>query len=193
MAEGLDWGAMALRTPMVRGTHANAWYHALTNRFGRERADALIRDLGLASTIESASRQWIPLRSQMRLLDEIERRFGDGSYRVVRSLAAESVEYYPSVRRYFLRALPIRVIIETGASAYLREFNHGRIEVEIHGSQALIKHFDWLSSPARCNAWLGVYEGIIRMRKSHATVDKSACTLEGDGYCGYIIHWDESA
>ena len=192
VAETLDWDPR-LRTPMVRGTHAKAWCQAITARFGERRAMELMRDLNLVDVLESPSRHWIPLTSLMRLLDEIESRFGDGSYQVIRSLASDSVQYYSSVRRYLLRALPFPTIVEMGATAYLREFNHGRAEVELHRSQALVKHFDWLSSPARCNGWLGVYEGILRMRRMRATVEKSACMLKGDGYCGYLVRWDESA
>ncbi len=192
VAEILDWDPR-LRTPMVRGTHVKAWCQAIVARFGERRAMELMRDLNLVEVLESPSRHWIPLGSIMRLLDEIERRFGDGSFRVVQELASDSVQHYPSVRRYLLRALPLHLIAESVPSAYMREFNHGRIEVEVQGNQALVKLFEWLSSPARCAGWLGVFEGTLRLKGLEGRVEKRSCVLEGDGYCGYLIRWDESA
>jgi len=176
---------------MVRSTHPKAWYKALVVRVGEHRAMELIQDLNLVDALESPSGRWILLRAQMRLLEEIERRFGDGSYRLVQELASDSVQYYPSVRRYLFRALPWRLILEIGGSAYLREFNHGRVEIEIHGTEALAKHFDWLSSVARCAAWLGSWKGLLRLRKLDGTVEKKQCMLEGDDFCGYLLVWQD--
>ena len=45
-------------------------------------------------------------------------------------------------------------------------------------------------SPARCSAWLGVYEGAIHSYGfQHVSVRKVACILKGDPYCGYEIEW----
>jgi len=191
ICEAFNWDTSRLRTPVVRGTPERAWYAALVDRFGKGRADAMMRDLHQASIVEAPSRRWIPLRSQMRLLEEIERRFGDGSFRLVQDLARDSVRYYSSVRRYLLRALPFRVVLDMGASAYLREFNHGRIEVDVLGTQARARHFDWLSSPARCAAWLGSWEGLLRMRNLQGDVEKQACMLKGTEFCSYLLKWRE--
>src|SRR2546426_5767253 len=80
IGEAFNWDARPLRTPMVRGTHPKAWYAALVARFGKGRADAMMHDLHLASIVEAPSRRWIPLRSQMRLLEEIERRWATGPF-----------------------------------------------------------------------------------------------------------------
>jgi len=191
VAEALDWDTSLLRTPMVRGTHPKAWYTVLVSRFGKERASSVMRDLNLVSAIDSPSRRWIPLRSQMRLLDEVEKRFGDGSDRLIRDLAADAVRHYSSVRRYLFRALPWRLVLDTGGAAYLREFNHGRMEVETSGPGAVAKHYDWLSSPSRCAAWLGSWEGLLRMRRLQGEVQKRECILRGDDFCGYHLEWDE--
>ena len=192
VAETLDWDPR-LRTPMVRGTHARAWCQAIIARYGEGRAMELMRDLNLVDVLESPTRQWIPLGSIMRLLNEIERRFGDGSFRVVRELASDTVQHYPSVRRYLVRGLPWHLFLEIGPSAYMREFNHGRIEVEVERNQALVKLFEWLSSPARCAGWVGVFEGVLRLKGLKGSVEKRGCMLHGDDYCGYLMRWEESA
>ena len=191
IGEAFNWDARPLRTPMVRGTHPKAWYAALVARFGKGRADAMMHDLHLTSIVEAPSRRWIPLRSQMRLLEEIERRFGDGSYLLVQDLARDSIRFYSSVKRYLLRALPFRVILDMTASAYLREFNHGRVEVDVLGNKARARHFDWVSSPARCAAWLGSWEGLLRMRHLQGSIEKDACMLKGTEFCGYLLEWEE--
>jgi DNA-binding MarR family transcriptional regulator len=191
VVEGLNWDSSLLRTPMVRGTHPKAWYVVLVSRFGKEDATSVIRDLNLISVIDSPSRRWIPLRSQMRLLDEVEKRFGDGTYGLVRELAGDAVRHYSSVRRYLFRAIPWRLVLDTGGAVYLREFNHGRVEVETYGTGAVAKHYDWLSSPSRCVAWQGSWEGLLRMRNLQGEVEKRECILRGDDFCGYLLKWDE--
>ena len=55
--------------------------------------------------------------------------------------------------------------------------------------RALVRNYDWISSPARCAAWLGTYEGLLRALKRKGTVTKVGCMLHGDPYCGYQIDW----
>ena len=184
-------GRRAPMTPMVRGTHASAWFKALSRGFGLERARTVITDVGLDSVVDSPHILWIPLRQQMSLLEEVERRFGDGSYQLVRDMAGEAVHHFPSVRRYIMRALPPRLLLELAPAAYLMEFNHGRLEVEVSDRAAHLNNYDWLSSPARCAAWHGSYEGLFALRKLEATIQKQKCVLRGDEYCGYFAEWDE--
>ncbi len=65
------------------------------------------------------------------------------------------------------------------------------MEVETSGCQTLFKQFDWLSSPARCMAWQGTYEGAFRLKRVDAVVEKRACILEGKEFCGYLASWTE--
>ena len=178
-------------TPMVRGSHPRAWFAALSQKFGAERARRPFIDAGMVSAVELPLRQWIPLRSQLNLLEAVERRFGDGSYRLIRELAADAIGHYPSARRYLSRALPLRMVIELAPAAYLRELNHGRMEVEVSNGSADFRHYDWLSSPARCATWHGTYEGSFRFRRVDATVVKEGCLLRGDEFCGYLAQWSE--
>ncbi len=192
LADELHWeGRRSLMTPMVRGTHAKAWFEAIASRFGHQRAEGLVSEVGLVQAVESPSQVWIPLRSQIRLLEEVERRFGDGSYDLIRKMAAEAAGHYPSLRRYVTRALPLRILLDLAPAVYLREFNHGRMEVDVSEGHAWFKHFDWLSSPARCAAWHGTYEGGLVLKNVEGTVRKSECLLRGDEFCGYIAEWKE--
>jgi hypothetical protein len=125
----------------------------------------------------------------MEVLDQIERRFGDGTYNTVRRLLRDEARNFPSVKRLLSRVLPIPIMVELFPNAYGREFNHGRLEVETQEHRALLKNYDWLSSPARCAAWLGVYEGFLAVVGAEGTVTKVACMLRGDPYCGYEIEW----
>ncbi len=192
LASSLEWqGRRPLTIPMVRATHPKAWFGVLSSRFGRERARTPFVDAGLVGAIEASWQRWVPLRSQLRLLEQAEKRFGDGTYRFIRDGAAEAVLHYPSVRRVLMRALPIRVLSDMAPSVYLREFNHGRMEVENREGRAHFKQFDWLSSPARCMAWLGTYEGAFALKKVRAQARKTECLLKGDEFCGYVVEWSE--
>src|SRR3990170_3477184 len=81
------------------------------------------------------------------------------------------------------------ILIELGPAMYSREFNHGRMEVEVEERRALLKNYDWMSSPARCAAWQGTYEGVLASKGIRGTVRKVACMREGSAYCGYVIEW----
>jgi len=144
----------------------------------------------LTDVIDAPAMRWIPLMVQLRLLETIERLFGNGSYDFVRRIARRSVPHYGSIRRYLLRALPLHVVIDLAPAAYLRELNHGRMEVEMVRNVAHFKHYDWLSSPARCNAWLGTYQGAFDVRRKAAEIRKAECLLRGDEFCGYVATWE---
>src|SRR2546427_26423 len=73
--------------------------------------------------------------------------------------------------------------------AYAREYNHGRLEVDVQERRAVMRNYDWMSSPARCAARLGGYEGTLTLLAMNGTVTKVACMLRGAPYCGYRIDW----
>ena len=139
-------GRSRLHVPLVRGTHPAALFRALTARYGRDAAEEPFFEIGLTPPGTAALPAWMPLQSLLALLEAIEARFGDGTYVHMRELAAEAVPFYPSARRYVWRALPLRVLVDLVPSAYLRDFNHGRVEVEVSESGARFKQYDWLSS-----------------------------------------------
>lgn len=103
----------------------------------------------------------------------------------------EEAGNYSSLRRLLTRVLPLGVLLELSPSAYSREFNHGRLEVEVFEKEnrAIFKNYDWMSSRARCAAWLGMYEGSFKLTGKTATVTKISCMLHGDPYCGYRLDW----
>lgn len=174
--------------PMVRGSHFKNYHHWITTHYGKERADNLFREFGIdPSRIDAEG--WYPLRTTVQVLETIEALFGDGTYSTIRQLFREEVGNFSSVGRLVARLLPLSLVIEMIPSVYAREFNHGRIEVDIHGRRALVKNFDWITSPARCAGWWGTYEGGLGLTGHKGTVTKVACMLRGDPYCGYEIDW----
>ncbi len=192
LANSIGGGSRRLQTvPLVRATHPTAWFRALCERVGAGSAWPAAQSAGLVAAINGRADEWIPLRAQLTFLEEIEKRFGDGSYGIVRSLGRSALRHYPSVRRYALRALPLRYVLDTAPSSYLREFNHGRIEIDTSEGIGIFKHFDWSSSKARCAAWLGSWEGFFEMRRIAARVSKRACILAGDEFCSYRAEWTE--
>lgn len=186
--ELMDARGDRLVAPLVRGSHFRNYHHWISKTFGRKAADELLIDIGLdPSNLDGDG--WYPLRTAIECLDLIESRFGDGSYETIRTMLRDEVANFPSLRRLILRMLPVPIIIELSPNAYNREFNHGRLEVEVQGNRALMKNYDWMSSPARCAAWLGTYEGSMAMIGVDGKVTKVACILRGDKYCGYALDW----
>jgi len=192
LAGSVEWGSRRpIPTPMVRATQPRAWHRVLAARFGRKQARMAFVDAGWPSGMDVAANRWVPLRSQLKLIEAVERRFGDGSYALVRELARGTVAHIASIRRYVLRALPLVMLAEFAPAVYLREFNHGRMEVDASPGRAHFMQYDWLSSHGRCAAWHGTYEGLTTLKNSGATVEKAECLLRGDEFCGYVAEWEE--
>lgn len=177
-----------LVAPMARGSHFKNYHHWLSTHHGRKAADAVLAEVGIDPSHVDAE-GWYPLRAAIQLLEMIETRFGDGTYETIRRMLREESENFSSLRRLASRVLPLPLLLEMSPNAYAREFNHGRLEVEIEGRRALMKNYDWMSSPARCMAWLGTIEGGLALAGHRAAVRKVACMLKGDAYCGYSIEW----
>lgn len=174
--------------PMVRGTHFKNYYHWVRERYGKDAADGLFREFGVdPSRIDEEG--WYPLRTTIQVLETIEALFGDGTYETIRRMFNDEAANFSSIQKLLSRVLPLSLLLELGAGYYTREFNHGRLEVEVKGRRALMKNYDWISSPARCAGWLGTYEGALRLTGHRATVRKVACMLKGDPYCGYAVEW----
>lgn len=178
-----------LVAPLARGSHFKNYHHWLAKNYGRKRADAFYRSFGVDPQKIDAQ-GWYPLRRIVQLLEQIEAAFGDGSGETVRRMLREEALNFASIRRYMTIVLPFKYVVEMAPAAYHREFNHGRLEVEVHGRRALVKNYDWISSPTRCMAWLGTYEGtLLAAGYKHSSVRKVACILKGDPYCGYELEW----
>lgn len=177
-----------LVAPLVRGSHLRNYRHWVVKNFGRNAGDELMIDLGLDPARLDAD-GWYPLRTALDALGLVESRFGDGTYEAVRRMMREEAGNFPSLRRLVTRVLPFQILIELSPNAYNREFNHGRLEVDVHDRRAIMKNYDWMSSPARCAAWLGTYEGSLEMLGMKGRVTKLACMLRGEPYCGYAIDW----
>ena len=174
--------------PMIRGAHLRNYQHWVSTHFTSTAADEILIGAGL-DPLSLAADGWYPLRVALEALDRIEARFGDGTYETIRRMLRDETPNFSSIKRLLTRVLPFPILLELGPNAYSREFNHGRLEVEVQDHRALVKNYDWMSSPARCAAWLGTYEGLVRALRKKGTVTKVACMLRGDPFCGYQIDW----
>lgn len=178
-----------LVAPLARGSHFRNYHHWLVKRYGKKAADDLYATVGVdPKKVNPAG--WYPLRTINQTVELIESTFGDGSGETVRRMLREEALNFASIKRYASIALPFKYLAEMMPAAYHREFNHGRLEVEVHGRRALVKNYDWISSSSRCAAWLGTYEGaLLAAGYKKGGVRKVACILKGDPYCGYVLEW----
>lgn len=178
-----------LVAPLARGTHFHNYHHWLVKKYGKKVADDFFASQGVnPRSIDPSG--WYPLRKVVSVLDTIETTFGDGTGETVRTMLRDESTNFASVKRYLSIVIPFKYFLELAPAIYAREFNHGRLEIEVHGRRALAKNYDWISSPARCSAWMGTYEGVLASYGSkRVAVRKVACMLKGDPYCGYEIEW----
>lgn len=187
-AELADARGDRLIAPLVRGSHVRNYRHWISAHHGRTAADEILIGVGLDPTRLDGD-GWYPLRAALDVLDRVEARFGDGTYDTIRRMLRDEAANFPSVKRLLVRMIPLSILLELSPNAYAREFNHGRLEVEVQDHRAIMRNYDWMSRPSRCAAWLGTYEGAIALVGVEGTVTKIACMLRGDWYCGYRIDW----
>jgi len=187
-AELADSRGDRLISPMARGSHFRNYHHWIAALYGKAAADEVLIEIGLDPAHLDAE-EWYPLRAALDVLDRIEARFGDGTYETIRRMAREEVGNFPSVHRLVRRGLPFPIFLELSPNAYAREYNHGRLEVDVQDHRAVMRNYDWMSSPARCAARLGANEGMLALHGIGGTVTKVACMLRGAPYCAYRIDW----
>jgi DNA-binding transcriptional ArsR family regulator len=187
-AELADSRGDRLISPMARGSHFRNYLHWITAHYGREAADEVLIEIGMDPAHLDVE-GWYPLRAALDVLDLIEARFGDGTYDTIRRMVRDEIGNFPSLRRLVNRGLPVPIFLELTPNAYAREYNHGRLEVDVQDGRAVMRYYDWMSSPARCAARLGVYEGTLALLGVKGTVTKVACMLRGAPYCGYRLDW----
>src|SRR5207247_2284613 len=143
-----------LVAPMIRGSHFRNYHHWIAVHHGRAAADKTLIEAGVDPALIHADR-WYPLRSALDVLEHVETRFGDGTYETVRRMMRDEAINFTSLRRFVKRVIPFPILLELSPNSYAREFNHGRLEVDVEDHRAVFRNYDWMSSPARCAAWLG--------------------------------------
>lgn len=132
---------------------------------------------------------WLSVASTAELLDLIEKAYGDGSYGFIRTLFARAVATFPTVQEQLSKAVPLTTLARSAPVVYGKEWNYGRLEVEVTKGRVVNRHFDWMPTPAMCSMFHGIYEGILRARNVDGKVTKTRCIRSGDPCCEYVIEW----
>lgn len=132
---------------------------------------------------------WLSVASTADLLDLIEKAFGDGSYGFIRTLFARAVASFPTVQEQLSKAVPLTTLARSAPLVYGREWNFGRLEVEVAKGRVVNRHIDWMPTPAMCSMFHGIYEGVLRARNVDGKVTKTRCVRSGDPYCEYVVEW----
>jgi DNA-binding MarR family transcriptional regulator len=132
---------------------------------------------------------WLSVEDCADFLDRMEAKFGDGSYGFIRSAFAQSVATFPTIREELARAVPLEALAERSPIVYSKEWNYGRMEVQVGRRRAAFLHYDWMPTPAMCAMFHGIYDGILRARGFSGKVTKTRCVRNGDDHCEYVVEW----
>lgn len=174
--------------PKIRGSSVRRFIAVLREMQGEASVIEALRTWSLdPAKIEEDT--WLPVDAAAELLDLVERRFGDGTYDFIRSVFRESVASFPTVKEQLARALPLEKLAEHAPAVYSKEWNFGRMEVEAHPRRTIMRHYDWLPTPAMCSMFLGIYEGILKSRGFPGRVANPRCVRRGDPCCEYVAEW----
>ncbi|MCI4347862.1 MAG: MarR family winged helix-turn-helix transcriptional regulator [Thermoplasmata archaeon] len=174
--------------PKVRASTVLRFVRFLQTSYGRPRVEGIIQEWGVDVT-ELTEDSWLPVEAAARLLELVERGFGDGSYSFIRSAFSRAVASFPTIQEQLSRLIPISALARRAPGVYGREWNYGRLAVDAHGRKAVMRHYDWMPTPAMCAMFHGVYEGIMSARGVAGTVVKTSCVRTGAECCEYLVSW----
>ncbi len=180
----ISLGVNAKAVPLVRGSHMRHVVDYLCEEREEERVKRLLRGLGLEAPISYDG--WYPLSLAVDFLGAVEEEFGDGSSRFIAHVAAEIVPRFSFVRA-MTGSPSFRELWAMAPSIYLQEFNHGRLEVKVGVDWAEIIVYHWLTSFARCAAWVGTIRGLLRVTGFHGTVEEITCSTVSGEACRYLV------
>ncbi|HYM38643.1 MAG TPA: hypothetical protein VEY12_00665 [Thermoplasmata archaeon] len=174
--------------PKIRGSSVRRFLAVLREMQGSAPVDEALHAWSLdPAKIEEDT--WLPVDAAAELLELVETRFGDGTYAFIRSVFRESVASFPTIREQLAQALPLERLAEHAPAVYSKEWNFGRMEVEVHPRRTIMRHYDWLPTPAMCSMFLGIYEGILKSRGFQGRVANPRCVRRGDPCCEYVAEW----
>jgi hypothetical protein len=174
--------------PKVRASSVLRILRYLEASYERPRLTALEREWGVDPS-QLTEDSWLPIEACSRLLDLVERRFGDGSYSFIRSVFSRAVASFPTIQEQLSRALPLTALSRRAPAVYAKEWNYGRLVAQVSRRGAVFRHYDWAPTPGMCAMFHGVYEGVLRARGAQGTVVKTRCVRNRDDHCEYVVSW----
>lgn len=174
--------------PKIRGSSVRRFIAVLREMQGQAVVDDALRAWSM-DPAKVGEDTWLPVDAAAELLDLVEKRFGDGSYAFIRSVFRESVASFPTIQEQLAKALPLEKLAEHGPVVYSKEWNFGRMEVQTSPRRTVMRHYDWLPTPAMCSMFLGIYEGILKSRGFQGRVSNPRCVRRGDACCEYVAEW----
>jgi hypothetical protein len=174
--------------PKVRASSVLRVLRYLEATYGPSRVGALTRDWDV-EVPQLTEDSWLPVDACARLLDLIEKRFGDGSYGFIRSVFSQAVASFPTVQEQLSRALPLTALSRRAPAVYAKEWNYGRLVAQVSRGGAVFRHYDWAPTPGMCAMFHGVYEGVLQARGARGTVVKTRCVRNRDDHCEYVVSW----
>ncbi len=174
--------------PKIRGSSVVRVLEFMRKTRGRAAVDGAIQSWSVDPDHVTED-TWISVDACAQLLDLLEAKFGDGSYGFVRRLFSEAMSTFPTVREQLTKAIPLTALAERAPIVYAREWNYGRIEVETDRRKVILRHYDWMPTPAMCAMFHGIYEGGLAFRGVHGKVTKTRCVRTGSDHCEYVVEW----
>jgi DNA-binding MarR family transcriptional regulator len=174
--------------PKIRASSVLRFVRFLRTEHAGPPVDAILREWGVQLS-ELTEDSWLPVTAAARLLELVERGLGDGSYSFIRSAFGRAVVQFPTIQEQLSRVVPISALARRAPAVYGKEWNYGRLTVETHGHKAVMRHYDWMPTPAMCAMFHGIYEGIMSARGVSGSVVKSSCVRSGSDCCEYRVSW----
>ncbi len=91
---------------------------------------------------------------------------------------------------YAARLIGIQKVLERGEEDYYRNFNYGKIDIDIGEAQATVILTNSTSNEIDCVSWKGALKGIYKLVNKTGDVQEIECSHKGDEACKFLMKWE---
>ncbi len=169
----------------TRGGVVKGYAKYIKKKWGTDGVLACQRDIGELG-FEVKEDAWYPEEVNVKILQWIADNYG---LEYVEKAAASTISER-GVVAYAAKLAGIKKVLERGVEDYYRNFNYGKIDIDISDNQAMVTLTDSTSNEVDCVSWKGALKGVYKLVNKTGDVQEIECCHKGKGACKFLMTWE---
>ncbi len=172
---------------MLKGGVILGYFAFIKKSYGKEGLNQCIEALGFGPKDVKAEKTYPRVNSDKVLQWLSENKGMDAT----RHCGAYTVMHL-GILSYLVRFATWEKILHRAKESFRGAFLFGKMTIDLDepNNKAVAKLMDVTSIKESCNAWQGVVEGAMRLKRANGVVTKTKCQIDGDPYCEYQMTWE---
>jgi len=180
--------------PNVRGVAVLNAIRFVTEIYGAPRHDQVVAALPAPrhGTFVGAIREasWKPLEDFVAYMETAKSQLGPHEPDFYRRLGRFAGHLERARSNVGLMVVDPGTALRMGPLVWRSFHDSGRLEVEVLGPhEGIARVFDYPASRAMCERRCGAWEGLLSSEELPASVEETACMLDGHGCCETHVIW----